>query len=174
MKLYFKDFEIDQNDFFSMIEFHIKHNSYPQIGSGSSRLVYDLKNGRVVKAAKNVKGIAQNMVEYHISSDDTTGLFAKVRAVSDDFHFLIMDRARLVEDMSDVWYYYNARNNRELFRKIGYASSKYNLMLTDLGRSVNWGMIHGRPVVIDYGFTRQVSKRYYRIPFGLPRARSDH
>ena len=175
MKLRYHDNEIGQSNYFETISFYIKNNSYQRIGSGSSRSVYDLNNGKVVKAAKNIKGIAQNIVEYNISEDDSTGLFADVREVSDDFRYLIMDKANRIDSMAPVWDYYHVRNNRELFRKIGYIASKYNLMLWDLGRAVNWGQIDGRPVVIDYGFTKQVSRRYYRRPIlGGPRVRSDH
>ncbi|MEL7657803.1 MAG: hypothetical protein AAGU75_18065 [Bacillota bacterium] len=162
MKHYHNYYEIDQDDYFKKISFYISNGSYKLIGKGSARSVYDLENGRVVKIARNIKGIAQNMVEYNIDLNDDTGLFADVRAVSEDFHYLVMDKANEISDISYVWDYYNVRNNHELYQKIGYISSKYNLMLRDLGRAVNWGQIDGRPVIIDYGFTRQVSRRYYK------------
>ena len=165
MKLYNSNHKIDQNDYFRMISYNIKNGYYKIIGKGSARSVYDLEDGRVVKVARNIKGIAQNTVEYNIDFYDDTGLFAHVRAVSDDFHYLVMDKAKGIKDISYVWNYYNVRNNRELFQKIGYVPSKYNLMIRDLGRAVNWGQINGRPVIIDYGFTRQVSRRFYKRSF---------
>lgn len=162
MKHYHNHYEINQNDYFKKISYNITNGLYNLIGKGSARSVYDLENGSVVKIARNIKGTAQNMVEYNIDLNDDTGLFADVKAVSEDFRYLVMDKAIIITDISYVWNYYNVRNNRELFQKIGYISSKYNLMLHDLGRAVNWGQIDGRPVIIDYGFTRQVSRRYYK------------
>lgn len=154
--------EIGESDYFFQISSQIERGAYEQLGEGSSRAVYDLGNGKVVKAAKNRRGLAQNNVEFQIAVDDKSGLFAKVRGVSEDFQYLIMDKATVVDDISYVWDYYHVRGNRELFQKLGGVSSKYNLLVRDFGRAVNWGQIDGKPIIIDYGFTRQVQKRYYR------------
>jgi len=51
----------------------LSNGAYPLLGTGSGRKVYDLRNGSVLKAAKNAKGYAQNQVEYIISEmDDST------------------------------------------------------------------------------------------------------
>lgn len=155
--------EFPSSDYFMQIAFNIGKGIYQRLGEGSSRAVFDLGNGKVVKAAKNEKGIAQNTVELQITVDDQSGIFARVRGVSEDFRYLIMDKAISVEDISYVWNYYKVRNNRELYRKLGGISSKYNLLVRDFGRSVNWGQINGKPIIVDYGFTRQVNKKYYRV-----------
>ena len=165
MKLYHNHYKVDSDEYFRMIAFNINNGFYKLIGEGSARSVYDLGNGRVVKVARNRRGIAQNSVEHNIDLDDNTGLFAPVRAVSEDFRYLVMDKAKDIGDISYVWNYFNVRNNRGLFQKIEYISSRYNLLLRDLGRAVNWGQINGRPVIIDYGFTRQVSRRFYKRSF---------
>ena len=41
-----------------------------KIGAGSSRIVYQVDNEKVLKLAKNRKGLAQNEVEYNNASDD--------------------------------------------------------------------------------------------------------
>ncbi len=164
MELYYSNYEADESDYFKQILFNINTKSYKSIGQGSSRSVYDMGNGKVVKAARNRKGIAQNEVEYRIASDDNFALFAKVRAVSAGFQFLIMDKAKDIEDMSFVWDFFYVNNNRELYQKLRKVSSKYNLLVQDFGRAVNWGQINGKPIIIDYGFTRQVRKRYYNTP----------
>lgn len=48
------------------------------IGNGSSRKVFDLGNGYVIKNATNLAGIEQNYEEYNISVFDNTGIFANV------------------------------------------------------------------------------------------------
>lgn len=42
----------------------------PYMGSGSSRLVYEIDDNVVLKLAKNNKGIAQNEKEYSIKNDN--------------------------------------------------------------------------------------------------------
>lgn len=133
------------------------------IGSGSGRSVFELKNGYVVKVAKNKAGIAQNKSEYQISLIDYSNLFAKVIRVSDDFQFLIMEKANRLNNFSYVLRYFNVRNINELFNlnELTSIQWKYDLLRADLCRSSSWGIIKGRPVIIDYGFTREVRKRYY-------------
>lgn len=150
-------------DIFNNIMFNINNGYYRYISSGSSRDVFDLKNGYVIKIAKNMAGIAQNQYEYFISYYDNSNLFAKVVNVSDDFYFLIMEKADKIDNISDVFKYFNVSSKRELFqlKELQNIKKKYNLLLGDFNRKSNWGIIKGRPVIIDYGFTREVSERYY-------------
>lgn len=148
---------------FDQIMFNIKRGCYRYIGSGSGREVFDLGNGYVIKAAKNIAGIAQNKCEYIISSNDNSNLFAKVIQVSNDFTLLIMQKADKIYDISHVWEYFNVTSERELLesKELQNIKRRYNLVLEDFDRESSWGMINGRLVIIDYGFTREVSERYY-------------
>lgn len=125
--------------------------------------MYDLGNGYVVKVAKNRAGIAQNKSEYKISLHDYSNLFARVTQVSNDFKFLIMEKAEKIDDISYVWDYFNVSSKRELFEidELQKIKKNYNLILGDFGKESSWGTINGRPVIIDYGFTTSVRKRYY-------------
>jgi hypothetical protein len=147
---------------FGEISLDIKRRVYPMIGSGSARAVFDLKNGYVVKKAVNRKGLEQNKAEYQIASMTHSDLFAKIIAISDDYIYLIMEKAEKVRSLSIVLSYFNVRNIRELFRRQEYSdiTSKYHLLLPDFYRHSNWGLINGRPVIIDYGFTKEV-RRFY-------------
>lgn len=142
---------------------NIRRGYYKYIGSGSCRKVYDLDNGYVVKVAKNRAGIAQNKAEYTISRHDYSNLFAKVTQVSNDFKFLIMEKAEKINDISYVWDYFNVSNKRELFNidELQKIKKDYNLILGDFGKTSSWGTINGRPVIIDYGFTINVRNKYY-------------
>lgn len=133
------------------------------IGSGSSRNVFDLGNGYVMKVAKNLAGIAQNRVEYQISSMDSSDLFAKVMQVSSNFNYLVMQKADKINSITDILYYFNVRSIDELFslREFQNIVYRYNLLANDLCRTSSWGIVNGEPVIIDYGFTREVSARYY-------------
>ena len=148
---------------FNEIKLNIARGYYRYIGSGSGRQVFDLGNGYVIKVAKNQAGIAQNKSEYRISSNDYSYLFAKVIQVSNDFKLLIMKKADRIYNISYVWTYFNVKSKKELFKSKEFQNikMKYNLLLGDFARKSSWGIIEGRPVIIDYGFTRDVMKRYY-------------
>lgn len=144
---------------------HLSTGAYPLLGSGSGRKVYDLHNGAVLKAAKNAKGHAQNQVESIISEMDDSTLFAKVLFISSDNHYLIMEKAKTISDFSYVRDYFHVKTNKELFQlnDLKYISHKYNLLISDLCRPVNWGILDSRPVIIDYGFTGRIRRKYYSI-----------
>lgn len=142
---------------------NIKAHNYPYIGSGSGRQVFDLGNGSVVKVARNAKGIAQNKAEYQISSTGNNALFAKVLQVSSDFQLLIMEKAVVLQHISPVWRYFHVHDNKELLqvRELREIARMHHLLLPDLRRHQNWGQLNGRPVIIDYGFTQKVRRKYY-------------
>lgn len=151
------------SDIFNQIMFNLYGGYYRYIGSGSSREVFDLGNGYVIKVAKNMAGIAQNQTEYAISYYENSNLFAKVVEVSDNFYFLIMEKADKIDNISEVFKYFKVSGKKELFhlKKLQNMKKNYNLLLGDFDRKSNWGIIKGRPVIIDYGFTREISERYY-------------
>lgn len=144
---------------------NLRMGNYRYIGSGSGRKVFDLENGYVVKIAKNQAGIAQNRTEYQISFHDNSGLFAEVIQVSNDFIFLIMEKAKKIDNFSYICKYFNIKNNRELanLSELQNIHKKYNLLWSDLFRKSSWGILDGKPVIIDYGYTKAVAQRYYFI-----------
>ena len=148
---------------FSEIMLNIKLGHYKYIGSGSCRKVFDLRNGYVIKVAKNSAGIAQNKSEYKISTEDKSNLFAKVIQVSEDYALLIMQKADKISSISYVWRYFNVTSKKQLFKlkELQNIKKNYELILDDFSRKSNWGMINGKCVIIDYGYTKDVMKRYY-------------
>lgn len=144
---------------------NMRQGNYIYIGSGSSRNVFDLGNGYVMKVAKNIAGIAQNKSEYRISLIDSSNLFADVIRVSKGFDILVMRKAYRIKNFSDILDYYKVRSQEELFslEKFRNIQYKYNLLSGDLSRVSSWGIINGRPIIIDYGFTREVREKYYRF-----------
>lgn len=141
----------------------IRQGKYKYIGDGSGRVVFDMKNGYVVKVAKNMAGIAQNKAEYKISKNDKSRIFAEVVQASDDYYFIIMKKAEKVNNMYYVWLYFNAWNERDFLRRyeIQEVRNKYNLLLGDLKKKSSWGIVDGKAVIIDYGFTKEVRDKYY-------------
>lgn len=134
------------------------------IGVGSSRSVYDLKNGYVVKMARNKKGLAQNRAEHKIAARNRSFLFADVISVSDDYIYLIMKKADKIGSLDPVRKYYKVKSLKELFKRddIRKLIRDNDLLLPDLYRKTSWGIINERPVLVDYGFTKEVRK-YYRL-----------
>ncbi len=141
----------------------IRQGKYKYIGDGSGRVVFDMKNGYVVKVAKNMAGIAQNKAEYKISKNDKSRIFAEVVQASNDYYFIIMKKAEKVNNMYYVWLYFNAWNERDFLRRyeIQEVRNKYNLLLGDLKKKSSWGIVDGKAVIIDYGFTKEVRDKYY-------------
>ena len=74
-----------------------------------------------------------------------------------------MEKAKKINNFSYICRYFNIRNNRELanLSKLQNIQKKYNLLWSDLFRSSSWGILDGKPVIIDYGYTKAVSERYY-------------
>jgi hypothetical protein len=70
-----------------------------RIGSGSGRVVYDIDGEKVLKIAKNAKGIAQNGEEANIGNyDDTRHIVAKVFKSPDDDSYLISEKGKKVNE----------------------------------------------------------------------------
>lgn len=141
----------------------IGQGKYRYLGSGSARRVYDLGNGYVIKVAKNQKGIAQNKVEYAISSEDSSGIFADVFDISLNYKYLIMRKADQVKSFSEVLHYFGAESEHQ-FRdlpEIKQLAKQYDLARADLVKKTSWGMVDGNLVLIDYGFTTYIRQKYY-------------
>ena len=45
--------------------------------------------------------------------------------------------------------------------KLAELDSQFDVLISDLSREANWGIYQGEPVVIDVGYTDNVSKQYY-------------
>lgn len=69
-----------------------------KIGAGSSRVVFAVDNEKVLKVAKNKKGIAQNQEEMQDWKQNYYDCFAKVYDASEDGIFLEMQAARKAKD----------------------------------------------------------------------------
>ncbi|WP_455715897.1 hypothetical protein [Anaerosporobacter sp.] len=140
---------------FEVIKKELRHGTYIYIGSGSSRSVFDLNNGYVVKAAINRGGIYQNKVEYNVYNQEHTALFAPILTMSEDAMFLIMKKGEKLLSLSQVIQYYDVRDMRQLVERPYFVDirRKYGLARGDLVRRSSWGIVDEVPVLIDYGYT---------------------
>lgn len=142
----------------------MKGGKYKLLGVGSSRKVYDLNNGYVLKLAIDVRGILQNKNEHKIYSEAKSELFAEVAAVSDDYKCLVMPKADKIKNIETVCRYYNVRNIKFLiYDRISKELGKNTLSKPDLIRPSSWGLIKGVPMIVDYGLTQEIFRKYYGI-----------
>lgn len=149
---------------YNKLMYNIKLGYYECIGYGSSRQVFDLGNGYVIKVAINRAGIEQNIEEYRISNIDNSGLFAKVVQASKKFKIIVMEKANIINNISYVFKYFNVKNRKEFLNlpQLKGIQEKYNLVSSDLYRESSWGIIDRKIVIIDYGFTKRVKDKYYQ------------
>ncbi|WP_294385063.1 hypothetical protein [uncultured Clostridium sp.] len=146
------------------ILYGIECGMYRYIGAGSARKVYDLNNGFVIKIARNIKGIAQNEAEFLISNDDESSLFAKVYFLSDDYKYLIMEKANGIKSEKELLNYFKIQNKKQLKSNedIKEVHDKYNLVWADLYKFTSWGKIKDKLVLIDYGYTKEIYNKFYK------------
>lgn len=143
---------------------NIKSGKHRRLGIGSSRVVYDLNDGFVVKIAKNIRGIYQNEAEYKTYLIHKSSLFAEIVAVSEDYHFLIMPKAKKIRNINTVLKYYRVKSIKSLFNQDKFIISDIHdndLSRNDLYRVSSWGFINNVPLLIDYGLTHSIFKKFY-------------
>lgn len=70
----------------------------PYMGEGSSRVVYALSTGKVLKIAINEKGIAQNQAEHEVSRDPSLKYIgARVYETDPNYQWSVMEVAKIYE-----------------------------------------------------------------------------
>ena len=124
------------------------------IGNGSSRTVYAIDDNKVLKIAKNNKGIAQNEVEYNSAQDGYMGdLFSQIYEFDENnLQWIVCERARparkkdflqlcgiTYEKFCHYCLYFESQYKRDRF---GYTRTK----LTD----EEWDYIHDNPTLSQF------------------------
>lgn len=143
----------------------IKNGSYKLLGAGSCRKVYNLNDGYVMKLAKDIRGIYQNKTENKIYLSRKSNFFAEVIAVSEDNRCLIMQKADKIRNIDTVCKFYNVKSVKSLIMldQLINDINDNNLSKNDLIRHSSWGFINDVPLIIDYGLTHNIYKKYYGI-----------
>lgn len=81
----------------------IEQYDLPYMGRGSSRVVYALSTGKVLKIAKNGKGVAQNEAEHIVSqSPSLKYIGARVYDTDPDYHWSVMEVAKIYNDSTQL------------------------------------------------------------------------
>ena len=165
-------------------------NYLEPLGQGSSRIAFVLSSKKVLKIARNEKGIAQNQAEQHVYTDPATKDVAAMMYDADDQgKWIICDLVRPItsthefkkltgvdwqEFIEDLTMTVSAfarkqgmqlRNSAHEFTKkvFNMAEKGSNkLKLGDLTVLDHWGKTpDGRVVILDYGFTEGVADKHY-------------
>ena len=156
---------------------------FEELGVGSSRIIFKMSDSLVLKVAKNEKGIYQNASEMEIHSPclnnvlaaDTEGKWVIVRftdSMSADefeeavgipfktFGSAIFYRANN-EKHEDKPRDYDEIIEHPLFVCIFDLVMDYELQAGDVLKISSWGMLEGKPVLRDFGLTKDIYAEYY-------------
>lgn len=180
---------LDQLDTYSdrkeYAEKHLEH-----LSSGSSRIVYRTDDGKIIKLAKNEKGIAQNRAEAnpkmksdfinpiikhskkyfwlmtHYLEKITEADFKKMTGLDfEDFGNSIRFGLKDVSDNSEKKPKdFSEVSKSKIYKEMIRLGTQFQLMPGDLARISSWGEKDNHPVLIDAGLTKQVYDDYYDDP----------
>jgi hypothetical protein len=164
-------------------EDNLKH-----LSSGSSRLVYLTSDKKIIKLAKNDKGIAQNKAE--ANPEMKSKFLNEVIGCADNYswmmtHYLDKITGKEFEEMTKIPFsdfdeairfgLKNVSENTgltkpknfdqvaksEIYKEMKRIGEKFKLMPGDIARISSWGTKEGRPVLIDAGLTADVFADFY-------------
>lgn len=181
--------DISKIDSFVSIDKKIEYtkSNFKMLGEGSSRIVFDLLDGTVLKLAKNVIGIKQNISESNIKNYLTIPIIKK----DENNFWIIVEKA---EEMDEEDFEKLTEMSFETFEENIHTISKFikkkidilpeetlkqiekntilknvkNLMETfnlasgDISKLSSWGILNNSPKLIDVGLTREIYKNYYK------------
>lgn len=142
---------------------------FQYLGQGISRVVYAINDKYVIKVAKNLDGIYQSRVEKYVYKH--TDSYLKDYLCPILWYkpkMIVMPRAENLSYKLSSYDYMNTpiyniisfRNSEKLFKDLHHFAKHYNLYYDDILSPSSWGFLDGKPVLIDYGCTDSLDKRY--------------
>ncbi len=158
------------------------------LSSGSSRIVYTLPDGSILKLAKNDRGLAQNKVEGNpkMKSAYLNKLIKKAKNHSwinmqfldkinekefkkmtsvdfEDFGDAILYGLKGVADSPDEEKPKNFAevSKTKVYKELYKVGKEFKLMPGDMARISSWGTKDNHPVLIDAGLTKEIFDKYY-------------
>jgi len=155
-------------------------NKYPYMGS--ARYVYFMDN-KVIKIARNKKGIAQNLTESNPEIQEKYGdLVAKVYDYDKDGKWIVLEKLNFIReeefkklthmDFNHMCHWLNHGNysfDKYKYEKNPFAVrlkkflSEFNLDIYDISSIKNWGQINGKPKLLDFGLTIDTARKLYKV-----------
>lgn len=155
-------------------------NHGKMLGIGSSRIVYDLKNGTVLKLAKNDTGLVQNLTEFRISSNKKySEILATVIKCAPDGKWLIQKKTNKIDETT--FHIFANTDPTNFFKWLRYGKKyflqdytignamlvkeliiEYDLYPPDIANISSWGILNGEILLSDYGLTLETAKKMYK------------
>ena len=159
-----------------------------RLASGSSRTVYTIDNAKVLKLAKNVKGLAQNEAEGDWGLNQMYGdIIAKVLDRDEEWRWIVSEYAKPVtktrfkhlvgvdiyiffrylrDELDGINSYVSPEDKKildenEFFGELMGLIRDFDMEIGDFGRGSSFGELDGRIVIIDYGLTKTVFNTHY-------------
>lgn len=175
--------EIDKlKSFDEMKKFAKKHFEY--IAQGSSRIIFKLDDGTILKLAKNEKGLAQNFVE----SNPKMKSFLKpkmIKSSKDKFwinvEFLTPIKEKEFEKLSGMSFHsfnktleFDSKSGKstepdqdveknKIYKEVLRLNKEFDLTCGDLTKISSWGKSkEGKLKLIDTGMTHEIYNEFYR------------
>jgi hypothetical protein len=165
-------------------------NYLEPLGQGSSRIAFVLSSKKVLKIARNEKGIAQNKAEVEVYTEPATAdVAAGIYDADNEGKWVISDLVKPITSMNEFksltgvdWQEFVqdltasvsafARKSKmplpsgahEFTKKVYDMAEKGSnrLKLADLTVLDHWGKTpDGRAVILDYGYTEDVATKHY-------------
>jgi len=147
----------DETDQIALERFPI--SSLTKLGAGSDRIVYDLKDGNVIKIAKNPRGLLQNSFE-------TSDFYLKElvpNVIESGLDYVVVEKIDIDRKKANLFLkplknlYPRDFDNKtdtiqNAFEQMNISEFlNYDILFNDLKASRNWGFRKGKPVLIDLG-----------------------
>lgn len=163
-----------------------------KLGEGSSRVVFELPDNKVLKLAKNKSGIDQNMADGDYGKHSMyPDLIPEVFDNDEDGYWIIVKAAQKITEkefenltkinfktfertINEYYLYLNGKRNKlsdetqklvddnEFFQTVSNLMGNFDLLPGDLGKINSWGKINNNPVIIDTGLTEEVFRTHYK------------
>lgn len=130
-----------------------------KLGAGSDRIVYDLKDGNVIKISKNARGLLQN-------SHETPDFYLAdllPRVIETGLDYVVVEKIDIDKKKSKQYLkplehlYPKDFENKTSAIQDAFGKMKipellnYDILFNDLKRPANWGFRKGKLVLIDAG-----------------------
>ena len=132
------------------------YEKFPLLEEGSCRKVFAISDELVIKLATNDEGIHQCRVEYKVYNKAKRHLREYLCPVLwHKYAMVVMERATPLTKITFAPYieFEGIGHPEQVYRDLRELSRKHNLLFEDIMSTTSWGILGGKPVLIDYGCT---------------------
>ncbi|MCT8975415.1 hypothetical protein N4T77_02270 [Clostridium sp. CX1] len=141
--------------------------NFQYLGEGAGRIIYALDDDYVIKMSKFAGGDKQCKTEHYIYNhvqDHLKKYLCPVVWYKDDI--LIMRRAvplakKREERKQNVFNVLGIREDNIFYKNIQQLVQSFDLLYGDVKNLSSWGLIDNQVVLIDYGCTNKIYRKYF-------------